>query len=173
MKSVHFITVAALVLGVQACDEGVTPERPDFPAPPSQGVQAFIQVSQDNAQPGQKIDIYVRVQFGPKAEGLLGSYTGALNYDPDRIEWIEDVQINDGLRVTNPQFAPGTIMFAGASARGFEQSILYRGSFRVKEVDFLQGLVLDIQELTEAETLTDLNDQLELEDDVFLNTVGN
>ena len=141
MKSVHFLSIAGLALAFMACDEDpFESQRPDMPPPPAQGIQAFLQVDNDNASPGQQIHVFVTVQFGADEDGKLGSYTGALRFSVEALEWKRDVAINDGLRVTNPESAPGEVRFAGASARGFEDTVLYRGEFTVKSANYLDDL---------------------------------
>ncbi len=132
MKYVRLLTMTGLALALGACDEPFDSQRPDVPPPPTQGIQAFLQVDNDQATLGQQIRVFVAVQFGVEADLEVGSYTGALYFDPEVLAWKSDIAINDGLRVTNAANAPGEVRFAGASARGFEDNLLYRGEFTVK-----------------------------------------
>lgn len=174
MKSVQLVTIAGLAISLAACDEDpFESQRPDMPPPPAQGVQAFLQVDNDNATPGQRIRVYVSVQFGVDEDAKLGSYTGALRFNVEALEWKRDIAINDGLRVTNPESAPGEVRFAGASARGFEENVLYRGEFTVKDANYLEQLRFELEELTAAESLTDLKPELEMTPKIFLRTGQN
>ena len=174
MKSVHLLAIGSLALALTGCDDDpFESQRPDMPPPPASGVQAFLQVDNDNAAPGQKVRVYVSLQFGVDEEAKLGSYTGALLFDTQALTWSRDVTINDGLRVTNPESGPGEVRFAGASARGFEGNLLYEGEFLVKSANYLEGLRLEMEELTEALSLTDLQPSLDMTPRVFLRTAQN
>ena len=173
MKYVRLLTMTGLALALGACDEPFDSQRPDVPPPPTQGIQAFLQVDNDQATPGQQIRVFVAVQFGVEEDLKLGSYTGALYFDPEVLAWKSDIAINDGLRVTNAANAPGEVRFAGASARGFEDNLLYRGEFTVKAASYMEGLRFEMEELTAAESLADLESGLVTEPKVFLRTGRN
>jgi hypothetical protein len=164
------LMIAGLVLAVQACDDDpLTSDTPEGPPPPAQGVQAFIQVDNDQARPGDRVRVYARVQFGTGTEAALGSYTGRLRFNPEALGWREDVPIDDGLRVTNPNgAAAGEIRFAGASAGGFGELTLYEGVFDVRTTDWLDALTLEMEELSAAETLGNLAPSLQIAPRVFL-----
>jgi len=109
------------------------------------------------------------VQLGSGSQAKLGSYTGRLAFDPKALGLVESVEINDGLRVVNPNGAPdGEIRFAGAAARGFEDLTVYHGVFEVKDADYMKALELKMEELSAALTLTDLQPQLQVTPQVFL-----
>ncbi len=173
MKSVRILSITGLALALVACDEPLDSQRPDVPPAPATGIQAFLQVSNDNASVGQHIQVFVTVQFGLEENAKLGSYTGALMFDPQVLAWKSDIAINDGLRVTNAENAPGEVRFAGAAARGFEDHVLYRGEFVVKAENYLEHLRFEMEELTAAGSLTDLAPSLAMTPAVFLRTAQN
>ena len=173
MKYVRLLTMTGLALALGACDEPFDSQRPDVPPPPTQGIQAFLQVDNDQATPGQQIRVFVAVQFGVEEDLKLGSYTGALYFDPEVLAWKSDIAIDDGLRVTNAASAPGEVRFAGAAARGFEDNLLYRGEFTVNAANYMEGLRFEMEELTAAGSLADLASGLATETRVFLRTGRN
>jgi hypothetical protein len=167
MKSVRRLALTGLVV-LSGCDqEPLRSRTPAEPPPPAQGVQAFVQVDNDAAAPGEDVNLYVRVQFGTESDGKVGSYTGRLSFDPEALAWAADQEIPDGLRVSNPN-TPGEVRFAGASATGFSDLLLYAGRFRVKKAGYADGLSLDLQELSAAATLGDLTPQLRVAPQIFL-----
>lgn len=168
MRAVRFLMMGALLLA--GCDDDpLTSKTPGEPAPPSQGIQAFIQVDNDRAQPGDEIRVWVKVQIGGETDERLGSYTGALLFDPASLRFVSETAIDDGMRVTNPAAAPqGTVRFAGASPTGFTELTLYEGTFEVQKQGYLDGLRLDMQEVSAAVSLTNLTPTLRLAPQVFL-----
>ena len=92
MKSVHLLTMTGLALALGACDEPFDSQRPDVPPRPTEGIQAFLQVDNDRATPGQQIQVFVAVQFGVEEDLKLGSYTGALYFDPEVLAWKSDIK---------------------------------------------------------------------------------
>jgi len=170
MRSVRFLSFATVLLGLAACDNEPLTSRdgPDQP-PPAEAIQAYLQVDNDQAGPGDRVHVYVNVQLGSGSQAKLGSYTGRLAFDPKALGLVESVEINDGLRVINPNGAPtGEIRFAGAAARGFEDLTVYHGVFEVKDADYMKALELKMEELSAALTLTDLQPQLQVTPQVFL-----
>lgn len=140
----------------------------DAPPPPAEGIQAFLQVDNDRAAPGEEVRVYVRVQMGSKTPARLGSYTGRIRFDPEALRWIRDLELNDGLRVTNPHNAgAGEIRFAGAAAKGFDSLIVYQGVFVVEDERYLRDLKLEMEELSAALTLENLKPRLEQSPHVF------
>lgn len=174
MRSVQVASVAGLLVLALGCqDEPLKSGLPETPAPPAQGVQAFVQVDNTSAQPGDQIQVFVRVQLGTESSAKLGSYTGRLKFDPEVLAYKGELKINDGLRVTNPNgAAQGEIRFAGASATGFADLTLYQATFEVKKASYLQALKLEMEELSAAATLTDLRRNLEVPDQVFFRRSG-
>lgn len=170
MSSVRFVSLAAVLLTAVACsDEPVTVRGPEAPPPPVEGVQAFLQVDKDQAQPGDRVEVFVKVQLGAKSEAKLGSYTGRLTFDPEALTWLSDVDVNDGVRVVNPNDADdGVVRFAGASPRGFDDLTLYHGVFEVKDAGYLDALSLQMEELSQALTLTNMQPALQIMPRVFL-----
>lgn len=159
-----------LAAALGACKDDPVPARSAAePPPPTQGVQAFVQVDNDNAQPGDRVQVYVRMQVGTESQSKIGSYTGRLRFDPEVLTWVQDNQINDGLRVTNPSGAgEGDIRFAGASAAGFNDPALYQGEFEVRKAGYTNGLKLEMEELSAAATLGNLKPQLQVVPQTFL-----
>jgi hypothetical protein len=136
-------------------------------------VQAFVQVDNPNAQPGEQVHVFVRVQMGTETSARLGSYTGRLAFDPEALAFKGEVKINDGLRVTNPSGAgSGELRFAGAAAAGFSDLTLYEGIFEVKGTGYLEALAVRMEELSAAVTLTQLEQNLEVPTQVFLRRTG-
>lgn len=174
MRSVAGVTLVGALILLAGCEENPLRSRtPSEPLPPAQGAQAFIQVDNENARPGDEVAVYVRVQLGENNQSKVGSYTGKLRYNPESLEWVSDQSIDDGLRVTNPGAADGEVRFAGASATGFTELMLYAGRFRVKEAGYANGVSLEMQELSAAATLSDLKPQLRIAPQVFLRSAGN
>ncbi len=174
MSSVRTITLAVLAATLAACDqEPLKSKAPGEPPPPTQGVQAFVQVDNDQAQPGERVNVYVRVQMGTENQSKLGSYTGRLRFNPDALTWVSDEPINDGLRVTNPKGAgEGDVRFAGASAGGFSDLALYHGVYTVKKAGYANDLRADMEELSAAASLGNLKPQLQVMPQIFLRTQG-
>jgi hypothetical protein len=169
MKPVSAV-LATLLLATIACnDDALKSKIPAEPQPPAQGAQAFVQVDNDKAQPGDRISVFVRVQLGTENQAKVGSYTGRLKFDPSALAWVNDQQIDDGLRVTNPNGAStGEIRFAGASAAGFNDLSLYRGTFEVKKTGYVGNLAIQMDELSAAKTLGDMKPELRVTPQVFL-----
>lgn len=170
MKSVQMVLLTASLLALGACnDDALKSKLPPEPPAPTQGVQAFVQVDNDHAQPGDRVNVYVRAQTGTEAQTKIGSYTGRLKFDPAQLGWVSDQQINDGLRVVNPKGAPdGEIRFAGAAAAGFSDLSLYHGVFEVKKSGYMAQLALQMDELSAAGTLGNLKPTLRIAPQVFL-----
>ncbi len=175
MKSVPAFTLAMLLVAALACNDDVLKSKtPGEPPPPAQGVQAFVQVDNDHAQPGDRVGVFVRVQLGTETQTKVGSFTGRLKFDPEALGWVQDEPINDGLRVTNPNGADaGQIRFAGAAPQGFSDLTIYHGVFQVKKAGYLDRLALDMEELSAATSLGNLRPQLSLAPQVFLRVSGN
>ena len=162
--------LATLLLATVACnDDALKSKVPAEPQPPAQGAQAFVQVDNDKAQPGDRVSVLVRVQLGTENQAKVGSYMGRLKFDPAALAWVSDQQIDDGLRVTNPNgAATGEIRFTGASATGFNDLSLYRGTFEVKKSGYVAGLAIQMEEMSAARTLGDMKPQLRVTPQVFL-----
>jgi hypothetical protein len=157
-----------LVLG--ACqDDPMTSDTPGEPAPPVEGIQAFIQVSDDRAQPGDQVRVWVKAQIGGETEARLGSYTGRLHFDAEALRFLGEAEIDDGMRVTNPAGAPeGELRFAGASPTGLTNLVLYEATFEVTKTDYLAALELLMEEVTAAISLADLTPALQIAPRIFL-----
>jgi hypothetical protein len=171
MRSVRLLSFAVAVLALAGCDDDpLNSDRgPDQPPPPVEGIQAYLQVDNDEARPGEEVHVWVAVQFATGSDLKLGSYTGRISFDPESLDHQESVEINDGLRVVNPnEAAGGEIRFAGAAAHGFEDLAIYHGIFEVKDVEYMTGLELQMEELSAAMTLTDLEPQLQVAPQIFL-----
>lgn len=174
MRSVTLVTLGALVGAAVGCnDEPLKSGLPETPPPPAQGVQAFVQVDNAQAQPGEQVRVFVRVQMGTENSAKLGSFTGRLHFDPEALAYQGEVKINDGLRVTNPLGAgAGELRFAGAAAAGFADLTLYEAVFEVKKGGYADGLKLQMEELSAAGTLTDLHQSTEVPKQIFLRKTG-
>lgn len=172
MRSFRFLSSVGLLVALTACDdEPLKSKAPAEPPPPAQGVQAFLQVDNDQARPGDKVQVFIRVQIGTGTEAKIGSYTGKVLFDPEALAWVKDVHVDDGLRVVNPADAgKGEVRFAGASAGGFSDLLLYQGEFEVKQAEYLSALSFDLAELSAALTLNDLGRQLQKPPQIFLRT---
>lgn len=169
MQSVRYLVLAATLAGLVACnDDPVRSDAPGEPTPPRAGVQAYLQVDNEGAQPGDVVRIAVKAQFGTDSEAKLGSYTGRLRFDPEVLTYRDEVNLNDGLRVSNPNDVDkGEIRFAGAAARGFEDLTLYAAVFRVRRTPFVEGLTFEMEEMSEALTLRNLKPDLDQAEQVF------
>lgn len=170
MRSVRILPIVAALAALVACDEEpFTSKGPEAPPPPVEGVQAFLQVDNDRAQPGERVHVYVKVQFGTETSEKLGSYTGRITFDPEALNWLSNIDIDDGMRVVNPNHAAeGVVRFAGAAARGFEELTLYHGVFEVVDAGYMDKLALQMEELSASRTLTNLEPQLHVTPQVFL-----
>ncbi|GBD31485.1 hypothetical protein HRbin33_00444 [bacterium HR33] len=175
MRSARIFVLLALVVSLAACEDDPLKSRlPESPPPPARGVQAFVQVSNTEAKPGDEIQVFVRVQLGTETNAKLGSYTGRLAFDPGVLAFKREVKIDDGLRVSNPNGATaGEIRFAGASATGFNDLTLFSAVFEVKKTGYMDVLKLTMEELSAALTLTDLYQELEVPNRVFLRPSAN
>jgi hypothetical protein len=169
------LLVLGLSLAVTGCDDNPLNTRPPSDPPPqTQGVEAFLQVDRDQARPGERVRVTVRVQLGTESQAKVGSYTGRLKFDPQALAWAGDEEINDGLRVINPKGANlGEVRFAGAAARGLANLVLYQGLFDVKKAGYTDQLKLEMEELSAALTLGDLQPQLRIAPRVFLSQTAN
>ena len=170
MQSVRYLMLAVLAVGQAACDDDPmrSGQAPGEPTPPTTGIQAYLQVDNENAQAGDRIRIAVRLQVGTETESKVGSYTGRLLFDPQALSYKDEVQINDGLRVSNPGEAEsGQVRFAGAAARGFNDLTLYEAVFMVRKIPYTDGLRFEMEELSEALSLRNLKPDLEVAPQVF------
>ena len=172
MRLARFLLFGLLL--VAGCDEEPLASRaPDQPAPPAQGIQAFLQVSNDQAQSGDQIHVWAKVQIGAQTDERLGSYTGRLRYDPGALRFVSETAINDGMRVTNPAGAPqGDLRFAGASPAGFTNLTMYEAVFEVVKPTYLDQLRLDMEEVSAAVSLTNLTPSLQVAPRVFLHVAN-
>jgi hypothetical protein len=168
MRSVRILMLGALLLA--GCDDDpLTSRAPGEPAPPSEGLQAFVQVDNDRARPGDEIRVWVRVQIGGQTGARLGSYTGRLRFEPGSLRFLGETAIDDGMRVTNPAGAPqGDLRFAGAAPIGFTELTLYEATFTVEKEGYLDGLRLEMEEVSAAVSLTNLTPGLRVAPQVFL-----
>ena len=174
MRSIHILCLAGLSLAALGCnDDPLKSGLPETPTPPAQGVQAFVQVDNPNAQVGEQVRVFVRAQLGTETSAKLGSFTGRLGFDPEALAFKGEVKINDGLRVSNPAGAgSGELRFAGAAAAGFTDLTLYEGIFEVKKAGYLDHLSVQMEELSAAVTMTNLQPRLEVPHQVFLRKSG-
>lgn len=170
MVSARTLIIGALLLGAAACqDNPLKSQAPAEPAPPAEGIQAFVQVDNDSAQPGDVVHVWVKVQMGTQNAAKLGSYQGRLAFAPASLEWKSGTPLSDGMRVTNPAAASaGDIRFAGIAAKGFDDLTLYQGTFVVKKSDYMDHLGVKMEELSAALSLTNLKPQLQIVPQVFL-----
>lgn len=165
--------IAMLCLALTACQDEA---RPTGPTPPTtqQGVTAYVTVDNLQARVGQTVRVRVEVQVGTQQNFKVGSYTGRLAFDPARITLRAENPVNDGLRVSNNNGAPqGLIRFAGANPNGFQTLVLYDGTFEVKQTSYASTLRLTMEELSAAQSLTNLQPQLRVNPQVFLNRQTN
>lgn len=173
MKSTRILG-AVLVLAIAAgCDDELTKFADTATPPvPAQGVQAFIQVDNDQAGPGQQVRLWIQAQVGSQMEEGLASYTGRVGFDPEALSLARDIQIDDGLRVINSKGATdGEIRFAGAKAGGLEVLTLYEGVFTVRKAGFTSTLKLEMEEMSGA-NLTSYDDVVDVTQDVFVRRAG-
>lgn len=174
MRSLSLMALSALAVAAVGCnDEPLKSGLPETPPPPTQGVQALVQVDNAQAQPGDQVHVYVRVQMGTDNSAKLGSFTGRLHFDPGALAYQGEVKIDDGLRVTNPLGAgDGELRFAGAAAAGFANLTLYEAVFAVKKLNYADGLKLQMEELSAAGTLGDLRKNTAVPNQIFLRKTG-
>jgi hypothetical protein len=168
--ALRVVPLAILTVVVVGCNERLATSRPPADPPPfPEGVQAYVQIDDDRARPGDRVRVFVKVRFGAEHGARLGSYTGRLRFDPRALRWHDHAPIRDGLRAVNPSgAAAGEIRFAGASAGGFEEPVLYVGEFEVLRRNYVRGLRLEVEELAAALSLADLRPDLEVAPRVFV-----
>lgn len=161
------LRLALFCLALAACrDEARTTEP--IPPQPEQGVAATVTVDNLHAAVGQSVRVRVEVQVGNGQVFKVGSFTGRLHFDPARLAFKTENAINDGLRVANAAGASGgEIRFAGASPSGFSTLVLYDGTFEVKATNYVASLQLLMEEMSAAQTLTNLRPQLQVRRQVF------
>ncbi len=165
----HALRLAFLGLALSACQDQPAQSTGPTPPPVQQGVAAFITVDNLNAAVGQTVRVRVEVQVGSQQNYKLGSFTGRLRFNAAKLQFKAENPINDGLRVNNSTTAPtGLIRFAGASPTGFTTLVLYDGTFQVKSADYAADLVLQMEELSAALSLTNLTPQLRVNRQIFL-----
>ena len=165
----HALRLAVLGLALSACQDQPAQSTGPTPPPVQQGVAAFITVDNLNAAVGQTVRVRVEVQVGSQQNYKLGSFTGRLRFNAAKLQFKTENPINDGLRVNNTTTAPtGLIRFAGASPTGFTTLVLYDGTFQVKGADYAAELVLQMEELSAALSLTNLTPQLRVNRQIFL-----
>ena len=170
MHAIRGLPFAILMVASAGCEDHAVPSgSPSHPPPSPKAIQVYLQVDDDRGRPGDRIRVFVAVRIGTERDVRLGSYTGRLRFDPRALRWRDHARIDDGLRVVNPSgAADGEIRFAGASAGGFEDLVLYEGEFDVRRSNYLRGLTLEMEELAAALTLADLRPVLEVVPNVFL-----
>lgn len=165
----HALRLAFLGLALSACQDQPAQSTGPTPPPVQQGVAAFITVDNLSAAVGQTVRVRVEVQVGSQQNYKLGSFTGRLRFNAAKLQFKAENPINDGLRVNNSTTAPtGLIRFAGASPTGFTTLVLYDGTFQVKSADYAADLVLQMEELSAALSLTNLTPQLRVNRQIFL-----
>ena len=173
MNATRIVGTTMLLALLAGCEDELT-KYAEAPAPPmpQQGVQAFIQVDNADAMPGQEVRVRVQVQVGSEMTQPLASYTGRLHFDVDALTLVRDIQIDDGLRVVNSNGASeGEIRFAGAQAGGLAVLTLYEGVFTVQEAGFTGSLALQVEEMSAAD-LTDYREMLDVDEEVYVRRAG-
>ena len=174
MMMINAIRAGLVCLALTACQDEPAPATGPTPPAPQQGVQAYVTVDNLNAAVGQTVRVRVEVQVGTQQSWKVGSYTGRLHFDPARLAFRQENPINDGLRIANNNGAPqGEIRFAGASPTGFTSLVLYEGTFEVKGPNWVPALQLQMEELSAAQSLTNLQPHLTVNHQVFVNRQPN
>lgn len=165
----YALRLVCLGLALTACQDQPAQSTGPTPPPVQQGVSAYITVDKLDAAVGQTVRVRVEVQVGSEQSYKLGSYTGRLRFSTAHLQFKSENPINDGLRVANATTAStGLIRFAGASATGFTNLVLYDASFEVKSADYASDLTLQMEELSAALSLTNLAPQLRVNRQIFL-----
>jgi len=170
MLSLRPYALMVVLLGAACADEAT---RPDAVLPPaSQGaIDAYVSVDNMHAQVGQTVRVSVLVQVGPDTK--VGSYTGRLRFNPSQLALKGEVPVNDGLRVSNPRGAGlGELRFAGASAAGFAVGTLYQADFTVRNAAYASTLALQMEELSAAQSLSNLAPRMRVVPQVQLAPAG-
>jgi len=171
----HALRLVLLGLALTACQDQPAQSTGPTPPPVVQGVAAFISVDNLNASVGQTVRVRVEVQVGTQQNYKLGSFTGRLQFNAAHLQFKAENAISDGLRVSNATTAAtGLIRFAGAAPTGFTNLVLYDGTFEVKSAGYASDLVLQMEELSAALSLTNLTPQLQVNRQIFLSrSAGN
>ena len=123
-----------------ACSE---PYRSTVVQNPTPAVEAALVVS-DSSPPVGGV-LLISVQAIPK-QGIVGSYTARINYDPTALRFDGEIAIDDkGLRASNS--SPGLVRFAGAAAAGFTDGRLAGYRFAVLRPNSARTLSLVVDEM--------------------------
>jgi hypothetical protein len=135
-----------LALGTACADRGAA-VLTGPPAVASSNLAAFVAISSSALLPGDVIVVSANVRAGSSAP-RVGSYLARLAFDPEQLEFIEEVPIAGGMHAMNA--TAQELRVAGASTDGLTGERLFAARFRVKGARPLSALALDIQELNDV-----------------------
>jgi hypothetical protein len=134
------VALAACALAGVACSETYRSSVVENAAPT---VEAVLVVS--NATPSIGDVIVVSVQANSN-QGIVGSYTARINFDPTALRYDGEVPITDkGLRAVNP--TPGLVRLAGAASAGFSDGRLASYRFVALTTNATKALSLAVDEM--------------------------
>jgi hypothetical protein len=146
MKATLRVSLVALALLSLACADDKTTSLPTSPVGvmPNQ-LSAYVTVSNARPNVGDEVTVGVRALRG-SAVGPIGSFTIRLTYDSVGLTFLQADRSANGMVMTNARTA-GTLVAAGASAKGFADDQLVSATFRVNAANALSTLSLKVQEL--------------------------
>ncbi|MGQ0767239.1 MAG: hypothetical protein ACT4OZ_16445 [Gemmatimonadota bacterium] len=161
----RFAASTALIAVATACSDREV-VRPPEPGRPPTSTNAWLQLSDSLARPGQTVVISALARIADAdaagAGGAIGSFTARLAYDSLMLSITGVDSLGDGaLRAVNP--VTGEYRIAGASASGLRDGVLFRLTAQVRDSRGLQRIGLLIDEL-HSTNLSELTRNLEVRD---------
>lgn len=138
----RMILFAAALLAAGCRESAVSSTSADAPAPLMLEAKVMMERTGTSALVTLGVD-------SPPGMEKIGSFTGALGFDPTVLAFAEEMPMNDGvLRAANP--ARGVVRVAGASTGGIAAARLASFRFVVLDSTRATGLRFDIAELHET-----------------------
>lgn len=140
------IAGAAALVG--CWDEPTEPVRDGEQEILQPGLNAYLTLDRDDAQPGETVRVTVKVR--PVGVDLTpAGFQVDLAYDAEKLEPVAATRIGDGvLRAVNLFAGPGLVRAAGASANGLGSSPLFALDMKIRAPAYGESLTLDVKELT-------------------------
>lgn len=142
----------ALAAGFGACtDDPTKPPESTEEAALEPGLNVYLTLDDDAAPIGSRVTVTGKV----RAVGVELTPTGYLvdlEYDAEKLEPLESVELEDGvLRAVNLEAAAGVVKAAGAAPNGLESGVLFAIEMEVAGRGYADGLQLEVHELTVVE----------------------
>ena len=146
------MVIVAVTALIGCKDELASPDSTPRPEPTEpvvlqSGVNAYLVVTGANEPVGSVLAVEARIGSTDEDQTPT-AFVASLYYDHSRLEFLESVDLSDGvLRFANPEAAPGMAKIAGAAANGLNTDSLFVARMRVLESGYLDGLRLELREL--------------------------